>query len=254
MKRRNRTGSRILRGSLVTLLLLAAAGAFIRWNGVSRTPGQWWYPFIPALFSDHYTAGPFAMTSNTREDNPVWSQIAGFNRMQARLSYVATRGEPRAQVAWLLADAEWKDQLEDPSRAARALVTQFPNVPSFTPRSRATCAIGFLVSSTIRTAPSRNSRSYFFLISGISILIVDASTVRGEPHLDSADQSPGTGGHRGLNRREVNYRSRVVEPASNLGGQLARVGQIEPPQSHAAASRSLFASESISSTRSLWET
>lgn len=117
MKRRKGTGSRILRGSFVTLLLLAAAGAFIRWNGVSRTPGQWWYPFIPALFSDHYTAGPFAMTSNTREDNPVWSRIAGFNRTQARLSYVATRGEPRAQVAWLLADAEWKDQPVFPSRA-----------------------------------------------------------------------------------------------------------------------------------------
>src|SRR3954468_11800503 len=49
------------------------------------------------------------------------------------------------------------------------------------PRSRATCAIGFPVSSTIRTAPSRNSRSYFFRFSGISILIVEASTVRGEP-------------------------------------------------------------------------
>jgi hypothetical protein len=36
-----------------------------------------------------------------------------------------------------------------------------------------------LVSSTIRTAPSRNSRSYFFRFSGISILIVDASTLRG---------------------------------------------------------------------------
>ena len=54
-----------------------------------------------------------------------------------------------------------------------------PSVPSFTPRSRATCATGFLVSSTIRTAPSRNSRSYFFLVSGISFLIVDASTLRG---------------------------------------------------------------------------
>ena len=49
------------------------------------------------------------------------------------------------------------------------------------PAARATCAIGFPVSSTIRTAPSRNSRSYFFRFSGISIAIVDASTVRGEP-------------------------------------------------------------------------
>ncbi len=71
-----------------------------------------------------------------------------------------------------------------PSPASRARATQLPSVPSFTPRSRATCAIGFPVSSTIRTAPSRNSRSYFFRFSGISILIVDASTVRGEPHAD----------------------------------------------------------------------
>jgi hypothetical protein len=117
--KRSSAGSKILHGSLITLLLLSAAGAFIRWHGVSSTPAQWWYPFIPALFSDHYTAGPFAMTSNTREDNPVWSQIAGFNRTQARLSYAATRGEPRAQIAWLLADAEWKDQPVFPSRALR---------------------------------------------------------------------------------------------------------------------------------------
>ena len=84
--RRRSTGSRILRGTLVTLLLLSAAGVFVRCNGVAKTPARWWYPFIPALFSGHYTAGPFAMTSNTREDNPVWSQIAGFNRTQARLS------------------------------------------------------------------------------------------------------------------------------------------------------------------------
>ncbi|GAA2811198.1 integrase core domain-containing protein [Mycolicibacterium pallens] len=53
-------------------------------------------------------------------------------------------------------------------------------MPSCTPRSRATAAIGLPVSSTIRTAPSRNSRSYFFRFSGISIPIVDASTVSGE--------------------------------------------------------------------------
>ena len=36
------------------------------------------------------------------------------------------------------------------------------------PRSRANCAIGFLVSSTIRTAPKRNSASYFFRFSDIA--------------------------------------------------------------------------------------
>ncbi|BBX52743.1 hypothetical protein MPOR_37690 [Mycolicibacterium poriferae] len=39
------------------------------------------------------------------------------------------------------------------------------------------------VSSTIRTAPSRNSRSYFFRFSGISTPIVDASTLSGEPQI-----------------------------------------------------------------------
>lgn len=69
-----------------------------------------------------------------------------------------------------------------PSAASRARFTQLPSVPSFTPRSRATAAIGLPVSSTIRTPPSRNSRSYFFRFSGFAILVVDASTVRGEPH------------------------------------------------------------------------
>ncbi|MCR8897215.1 hypothetical protein NWF34_09665, partial [Gordonia sp. GONU] len=44
------------------------------------------------------------------------------------------------------------------------------------------------VSSTIRTAPSRNSRSYFFRFSGIVLLIIDASTVRGEPQCDAQDR------------------------------------------------------------------
>jgi hypothetical protein len=55
-----------------------------------------------------------------------------------------------------------------PSRASRALAIQLPRAPSLTPRSLATWAIGLFVSSTIRTAPSRNSRSYFLRISGIA--------------------------------------------------------------------------------------
>src|SRR4051794_24101461 len=91
-----------------------------------------------------------------------------------------------------------------PPAASRARFTQLPSVPSFTPRSRATCAIGLLVSSTIRTAPSRNSRSYFFRFSGISIPIVDASTVLGEP------QDPGRprGGVRPLTRSGRGVRAR----------------------------------------------
>ena len=43
------------------------------------------------------------------------------------------------------------------------------------------CAIGLPVSSTIRTAPSRNSRSYLFASQASLLLIADASTLRGEP-------------------------------------------------------------------------
>jgi len=113
-----RSMKRIASGVIIVgIVLLCAIVLLVRMNGFSRTPEQWWYPFIPALFTDHYTAGPFAMTSNTREDNPVWSELAGFNTTQARLRYVATRGEPRAQMAWLLPHGEWKDVPVFPSRA-----------------------------------------------------------------------------------------------------------------------------------------
>src|SRR3954470_19260281 len=55
-----------------------------------------------------------------------------------------------------------------PCRASRSRATQVPRVPSLIPRSRATTATGFLVSLTIRTAPSRNSRSYLLRFSGIA--------------------------------------------------------------------------------------
>src|SRR5699024_8123994 len=55
-----------------------------------------------------------------------------------------------------------------PSRASRALVTQLPSVPSLISKSRATAAIDLPVSSTIRTAPSRNSASYFLRCSDIT--------------------------------------------------------------------------------------
>ena len=52
-----------------------------------------------------------------------------------------------------------------PSRARRSRPTQLPRVPSFTPNSRATTAIGRPVSRTIRTAPSLNSASNFRFVS-----------------------------------------------------------------------------------------
>src|SRR4051794_27648036 len=48
-----------------------------------------------------------------------------------------------------------------PSRSRRAFTTQLPRVPSLTPSSRATCAIGLPVSNTSRTAPCLKSSSNF---------------------------------------------------------------------------------------------
>ena len=59
-------------------------------------------------------------------------------------------------------------QLEDPSRGLPGQLDPVAQRAVTTFRSRATSATGFPVSSTIRTAPSRNSRSYFFRFSGIA--------------------------------------------------------------------------------------
>src|SRR5262249_8453470 len=58
-----------------------------------------------------------------------------------------------------------------PSRRRRPALTQLPRVPSLTPRSRATCAIGLPVSRTSRTAPSRKSRSNFLRVSPLGELL-----------------------------------------------------------------------------------
>jgi len=97
------------RRSALLLVTLAALALLVYWRGIVIAPPSWWYPFPVALFAERYTAGPFAMSSNTREDNPVWALVPGFNRTLARLSYVATLGEPRAQIAWLLQEGEWPD-------------------------------------------------------------------------------------------------------------------------------------------------
>src|SRR5437879_2182416 len=54
------------------------------------------------------------------------------------------------------------------SRRRRSAPTQFPSVPSLTPSSRATCAIGLPVSRTSRTAPSLKSWSNFLRVSAIA--------------------------------------------------------------------------------------
>lgn len=98
--------------SLLVLLLLPVVllGGLYATGGYVKAPATFWYPFITSFLSDYYTTGPFAMTSNTREDNPVWSELPAFNKAQARLTYAMSRGQPQVQVAWLLPEAEWVDE------------------------------------------------------------------------------------------------------------------------------------------------
>src|SRR5512142_3233029 len=56
-------------------------------------------------------------------------------------------------------------------RRRRSALTQLPKVPSLTPRSQATCAIGLPVSRTSRTAPSRQSLLNFLRVSAIGELL-----------------------------------------------------------------------------------
>ena len=111
-----RTGLRPAWSRLIKLVvavflapLMILAGLYLA-GGYVKTTGTWWYPFVPSLLSDYYVTGPFAMTSNTREDNPVWSDLPVFNQYQSRLTYAMSRGRPAVEVAWLLADAEWPDR------------------------------------------------------------------------------------------------------------------------------------------------
>jgi len=73
-------------------------------------PDRWWYPFPSTFYiGDYYTTGPLGLTSNMREDNPVWSQLPEFNKTLSRLTYAMSRGEAHAQVAWLFSQGEWLD-------------------------------------------------------------------------------------------------------------------------------------------------
>ncbi|MEM9493705.1 MAG: glycosyl hydrolase, partial [Myxococcota bacterium] len=62
-----------------------------------------WYPFeLPGI--------PFSASTRLSSDSPLWPELPAFNRYLARLSYIMTRGQHRAQVAWLLADREIPDR------------------------------------------------------------------------------------------------------------------------------------------------
>ena len=94
---------------IVLTPILILSGLYLI-GGYVKTTGTWWYPFVTSLLSDYYVTGPFAMTSNTREDNPVWHEIPELNAYQARLTYAMSRGRPKVEAAWLMAEAEWPDR------------------------------------------------------------------------------------------------------------------------------------------------
>ena len=75
----------------------------------SHNTSSLWYPFDLNLSGEKYSTGPFAMTSNIREDNPIWDEMAAFNKAQARLTYAMSRGTNSAEIAWLFPQAEWVD-------------------------------------------------------------------------------------------------------------------------------------------------
>ncbi|MCB1615106.1 MAG: hypothetical protein KDI30_03735 [Pseudomonadales bacterium] len=92
------------------VLLLLFLPFFFLGKFYTRTPEVMWYPFITSAFNDYYTAGPFGMTSNVREDNPVWQEIPAINKSLSRMSYAMTRGQPDVDIAWLYAEQEWPDK------------------------------------------------------------------------------------------------------------------------------------------------
>ena len=82
-----------------------------------------------------------------------------------------------------------------PSRRWRlSAFTQVAQRALVDPTSRATWAIGFPVSQTSRTAPSRKSRSDFLRVSPVAgLLSGDGFTLRGEAHKGPVAQSHGEG-------------------------------------------------------------
>ncbi|AQA19426.1 hypothetical protein BST95_15470 [Halioglobus japonicus] len=94
--------------ALVGSVLVAGAILLVTF-GYSKPPERWWYPFIVSVFSDYYTTGPFAMTTNAREDSPAWDAMPALNLTQARMTYAMSRGEADIEIAWLFNHGEWVD-------------------------------------------------------------------------------------------------------------------------------------------------
>lgn len=138
--------------------------------------------FLSASGGSEFVARYFFDTADNWDSNAVETarhQAVPVQRVD--LAYLDWAKIDWSQYSWSTPDEPLASSFDNPRvpwAASRARATQLPQVPSFAPGSRATCAIGFPVSSTIRTAPSRSSRSHFFRFLGISILVVDAPTVR----------------------------------------------------------------------------
>jgi hypothetical protein len=70
----------------------------------TRMDGKRWYPFSGG---GTLLAERLPISSEIRPGEPAWSFLPDFNRAQARLTYALTRGEPRAEVAWLHAARQY---------------------------------------------------------------------------------------------------------------------------------------------------
>jgi len=75
----------------------------------SRTDGTRWYPFEGTYAPTGGIA--LAFTSWSDEDHPVWPDFPDLHAYLSRLSYALSRGEPRAELAWLHQDRSFPDRL-----------------------------------------------------------------------------------------------------------------------------------------------
>lgn len=101
---------RIIKKIVLSLIgLLVCIALYLGIFGYAHTPSKWWYPFISSIMSDYYTTGPFAMTTNLREESPVWEELPTFNSYLARLSFAMRQGQAETDIAWLFAEQEWPD-------------------------------------------------------------------------------------------------------------------------------------------------
>lgn len=102
----------MIKKSLLALVVVAGlALVSFQWWFSQQRPSHW-YPFVGGFWGDTYVATPFGFTSNVREDNPLWQTLPDFNRALARTTYAMSHGQPDADIAWLMPQAEWPDPVD----------------------------------------------------------------------------------------------------------------------------------------------